>query len=92
MPTDGAGTAASAWAPLRIGAFRGLFIAVQVYAAVATAVVTALAVTGVLDAVSLLVFLFIIGCAAGGWPFHRITQRVDRSLTDPWRDVTVSPS
>jgi hypothetical protein len=33
MATDGAGTAASAWAPLRIGAFRGLFIAVQVYAA-----------------------------------------------------------
>jgi MFS family permease len=126
MATDGAGTAASTWAPLRIGVFRGLFIAaltsnigtwmqivgaqwflverhasptvialvqtasltptlmlalfagaladrvdrrrlliaVQAYAAVATAVLTALAVTGVLDAVSLLIFLFAIGCAA----------------------------
>jgi MFS-type transporter involved in bile tolerance (Atg22 family) len=129
MATDGAGpagTAASTWAPLRIGVFRGLFIAaltsnigtwmqtvgaqwflverhasptvialvqtasltptlilalfagaladrvdrrrlliaVQVYAAVATAVLTALAVAGVLDAVSLLVLLFAIGCAA----------------------------
>jgi MFS family permease len=126
MATDGASTAASTWAPLRSGVFRGLFIAaltsnigtwmqtvgaqwflverhasptvialvqtasltptlmlalfagaladrvdrrrlliaVQVYAAVATAVLTALAVTGVLDAVSLLVFLFAIGCAA----------------------------
>jgi hypothetical protein len=27
MATDGAGTAASTWAPLRIGVFRGLFIA-----------------------------------------------------------------
>jgi MFS family permease len=126
MATDGAGTAASTWAPLRIGVFRGLFIAaltsnigtwmqtvgaqwflverkasptvvalvqtasltptlllalfagaladrvdrrrllivVQAYAAVATAVLTALAVAGVLDAVSLLVLLFAIGCAA----------------------------
>jgi MFS family permease len=126
MAADGAGTAASTWAPLRIGVFRGLFIAaltsnigtwmqtvgaqwflverkasptvvalvqtasltptlllalfagaladrvdrrrllivVQAYAAVATAVLTALAVAGVLDAVSLLVLLFAIGCAA----------------------------
>jgi MFS family permease len=126
MATDGAGTAASTWAPLRIGVFRGLFIAaltsnvgtwmqtvgaqwflverhasptvialvqtasltptlmlalfagaladrvdrrrlliaVQAYAAVATAVLTALAVAGVLDAVSLLVLMFAIGCAA----------------------------
>jgi MFS family permease len=126
MATDGSGTAASAWAPLRIGVFRGLFIAaltsnigtwmqtvgaqwflverkasptvvalvqtasltptlllalfagaladrvdrrrllivVQAYAAVAAAVLTALAVAGVLDAVSLLVLLFAIGCAA----------------------------
>ena len=126
MATDGAGTAASTWAPLRIGVFRGLFIAAltsnigtwmqtvgaqwflverkasptvvalvqtasltptlllalfagaladrvdrrrllivaQAYAAVATAVLTALAVAGVLDAVSLLVLLFAIGCAA----------------------------
>jgi MFS family permease len=126
MATDGAGTPASTWAPLRIGVFRGLFIAaltsnigtwmqivgaqwflverkasptvvalvqtasltptlllalfagaladrvdrrrllivVQTYAAVATAVLTALAVAGVLDAVSLLVLLFAIGCAA----------------------------
>src|ERR1700682_5852712 len=126
MATDGAGTAASTWAPLRIGVFRCLFIAaltsnigtwmqtvgaqwflverkasptvvalvqtasltptlllalfagaladrvdrrrllivVQAYAAVATAVLTALAVAGVLDAVSLLVLLFAIGCAA----------------------------
>jgi MFS family permease len=126
MGTDGAGAAESTWAPLRIGVFRGLFIAaltsnigtwmqtvgaqwflverkasptivalvqtasltptlllalfagaladrvdrrlllivVQAYAAVATAVLTALAVAGVLDAVSLLVLLFAIGCAA----------------------------
>jgi MFS family permease len=126
MAADSAGTAASTWAPLRIGVFRGLFIAaltsnigtwmqtvgaqwflverkasptvvalvqtasltptlllalfagaladrvdrrrllivVQAYAAVATAVLTALAVAGVLDAVSLLVLLFAIGCAA----------------------------
>ena len=126
MATDGAGPAASTWAPLRIGVFRGLFIAaltsnigtwmqtvgaqwflierkasptvvalvqtasltptlllalfagaladridrrqllivVQAYAAVATAVLTALALAGVLDAVSLLVLLFAIGCAA----------------------------
>jgi MFS family permease len=126
MAADGAGTPASTWAPLRIGVFRGLFIAaltsnigtwmqtvgaqwflverkasptvvalvqtasltptlllalfagaladrvdrrrllivVQAYAAVATAVLTALAVAGVLDAVSLLVLLFAIGCAA----------------------------
>jgi MFS family permease len=126
MATDGVGTPASTWAPLRIGVFRGLFIAaltsnvgtwmqivgaqwflverkasptvvalvqtasltptlllalfagaladrvdrrrllivVQAYAAVATAVLTALAVAGVLDAVSLLVLLFAIGCAA----------------------------
>jgi MFS family permease len=43
---------------------RRLLIAVQVYAAVATAVLTALAVAGVLDAVSLLVLLFAIGCGA----------------------------
>jgi MFS family permease len=43
---------------------RRLLIAVQVYAAVATATLTALAVGGVLDAVSLLVLLFAIGCAA----------------------------
>lgn len=43
---------------------RRLLIAVQAYAAVAAAVLTALAVAGVLDAVSLLVLLFAIGCAA----------------------------
>jgi MFS family permease len=43
---------------------RRLLIVVQAYAAVATAVLTALAVAGVLDAVSLLVLLFAIGCAA----------------------------
>jgi predicted MFS family arabinose efflux permease len=43
---------------------RRLLIGVQAYAAVATAVLTALAVAGVLDAVSLLVLLFAIGCAA----------------------------
>jgi MFS family permease len=43
---------------------RRLLIAVQAYAAVATAVLTALAVTGLLDAVSLLVLMFAIGCAA----------------------------
>lgn len=126
MATDGAGAAASTWAPLRIGVFRGLFLAaltsnigtwmqtvgaqwflverkasptvvalvqtasltptlllalfagaladrvdrrrllivVQAYAAVATAVLTALAVAGLLDSVSLLVLLFAIGCAA----------------------------
>ena len=126
MATDGSGKAASTWAPLRIGVFRGLFIAaltsnigtwmqtvgaqwflverkasptvialvqtasltptlllalfagaladrvdrrrllivVQAYAAVGAAVLTALAVAGVLDAVSLLVLLFAIGCAA----------------------------
>src|SRR3979409_23384 len=126
MAADSAGPAASTWGPLRIGVFRGLFIAaltsnigtwmqtvgaqwflverkasptvvalvqtasltptlllalfagaladrvdrrrllivVQAYAAVATAVLTALAVAGVLDAVSLLVLFFAIGCAA----------------------------
>jgi MFS family permease len=126
MAADDAGTAASTWAPLRSGVFRGLFIAaltsnigtwmqtvgaqwflverkasptvvalvqtasltptlllalfagaladrvdrrrllivVQAYAAVATAVLTALAVAGVLDPVSLLVLLFAIGCGA----------------------------
>ena len=43
---------------------RRLLIAVQAYAAVATAALTALAVAGVLDAVSLLVLMFAIGCAA----------------------------
>jgi Transmembrane secretion effector len=43
---------------------RRLLIVVQAYAAVATAVLTALAVAGVLDAVSLLGLLFAIGCAA----------------------------
>ena len=43
---------------------RRLLIAVQAYAAVAAAVLTALAVAGVLDAVSLLVLMFAIGCAA----------------------------
>lgn len=43
---------------------RRLLIAVQAYAAVGAAVLTALAVAGVLDAVSLLVLLFAIGCAA----------------------------
>jgi len=126
VATDGADAPASTWAPLRIGAFRGLFIAaltsnigtwmqtvgaqwflverkasptvialvqtasltptlllalfagaladrvdrrrlliaVQAYAAVGAAVLTALALAGVLDAVSLLVLLFAIGCAA----------------------------
>jgi predicted MFS family arabinose efflux permease len=43
---------------------RLLLIIVQAYAAVAAAVLTALAVTGVLDAVSLLVLMFAIGCGA----------------------------
>ncbi len=43
---------------------RRLLIVVQAYAAVATAVLTALAVAGVLDPVSLLALLFAIGCAA----------------------------
>src|SRR5258705_12417840 len=43
---------------------RWLLIAVQAYGAVATAVLTALAFAGVLDAVSLLVLMFAIGCAA----------------------------
>ena len=43
---------------------RRLLIAVQAYAAVATAVLAVLAVAGVLDAVSLLVLLFAVGCAA----------------------------
>jgi MFS family permease len=43
---------------------RRLLIAVQAYAAVATAALTALAVARVLDAVSLLVLMFAIGCAA----------------------------
>lgn len=126
MATEGSAAAASTWAPLRIGAFRGLFIAaltsnigtwmqtvgaqwflverkasptvialvqtasltptlllalfagaladrvdrrrllivVQAYAAVGAAVLTALAVAALLDAVSLLVLLFAIGCAA----------------------------
>ena len=43
---------------------RLLLIAVQAYGAVATAVLTALAFAGVLNAVSLLVLMFAIGCAA----------------------------
>jgi predicted MFS family arabinose efflux permease len=43
---------------------RRLLIAVQAYAAIATAVLATLAVTGLLDTVSLLVLLFAIGCAA----------------------------
>ncbi len=43
---------------------RWLLIVVQAYAAVATAVLTALTVAGVLDTASLLVLLFAIGCAA----------------------------
>jgi len=43
---------------------RWLLIAVQAYGAVATAVLTALAFAGVLNAVSLLVLMFAIGCAA----------------------------
>jgi predicted MFS family arabinose efflux permease len=126
MASDDAGSASSAWAPLRIGVFRGLFIAaltsnigtwmqivgaqwflverhasattvalvqtaslsptlilalfagaladrvdrrrlliaLQVYAAVAAAVLTAVAVAGVLNPLSLLSLLFAIGCAA----------------------------
>lgn len=43
---------------------RRLLIAVQVYAAGAAAVLTAIAVADVLEPVSLLVFMFAIGCAA----------------------------
>ena len=43
---------------------RRLLIAVQAYGAIAAAVLAALAVAGVLDAVSLLVLMFAIGCAA----------------------------
>jgi MFS family permease len=43
---------------------RRLLIAVQAYGAVAAAVLAALAVTGALDAVSLLVLMFAVGCAA----------------------------
>jgi predicted MFS family arabinose efflux permease len=126
MASDDAGSASSAWAPLRIGVFRGLFIAaltsnigtwmqivgaqwflverhasattvalvqtaslsptlilalfagaladrvdrrrlliaLQVYAAVAAAVLTAIAVAGVLNPLSLLSLLFAIGCGA----------------------------
>jgi MFS family permease len=43
---------------------RRLLIAVQAYGAIAAAVLTALAVASVLDAVSLLALMFAIGCAA----------------------------
>jgi MFS family permease len=43
---------------------RRLLIALQVYAAVAAAVLTAIAVAGVLNPLSLLSFVFAIGCAA----------------------------
>ena len=43
---------------------RRLLIALQVYAAVAAAVLTAIAVAGVLNPLSLLSLLFAIGCAA----------------------------
>ena len=43
---------------------RRLLIAVQAYGAVAAAVLAVLAVAGVLDAVSLLVLMFAVGCAA----------------------------
>ena len=43
---------------------RRLLIAVQAYGAVAAAVLAALAVAGALDAVSLLVLMFAVGCAA----------------------------